>query len=176
LKDVPADERGARFFAKIISDQVVGGASGIWLGVGFSLTTVGLLGFCGTLAGGWLLRRGGSVRSVIVPYFELTVSTSVAAGMLICVAIGLRDALNGFGAVCLVAVTALVVTGVIGRWNWLLRVATALAWVMVLSGAGLDTRMPEVVTWGGYLAYSVLGVLLVRHWFSLGRQPVGAPA
>jgi hypothetical protein len=176
LKDTPADERGARFFPKIISDQVVGSAYGVWLGVGVSLATVGLLAFCGTLAGGWLLRRGGSWRSMVVPYFELTVSTSICAGLLICVPLGLRDPLSWFQLLALVAGTTLVVLGVIGRWNWLLRVAIALTWVLVVSGAGFDNRMPAWTAGAAYLAYGVLGFLLVRHWFFSGRRPVGATA
>ncbi|QJW97837.1 hypothetical protein [Frigoriglobus tundricola] len=172
LKDKPADERGLVFFSKIISDQIAGSAYGIWLGVGLSLATVGVLGFCGTLAGGWLFRRGGSWKSIVWPYLELTVSTSVTAGWLIARCIDDRRPMAWFEAVCLVAVTVLVLAGVVGRWNALLRVTIAVTWVLVLSGAGFGGRMPAEVA---YSAYALLGVLLARHWFYSGRRPVVAP-
>lgn len=172
LKDQPEDQRGGKFFAKIVADQVVGSAYGVWLGVGFSLVTVGGLGFFGTLAGGWLLRRGGSV---VVPYFELTVSTSLAAARLLSGPVGVGPPISWFGAVCLVAATALVVVGVVNRWHWLLRVSVAAAWAMVAWGVGLDGggRLPALV---GYLTYGVLGFLLVRHLFVTARQPGVATA
>ncbi|MDB5311009.1 MAG: hypothetical protein JWO38_5211 [Gemmataceae bacterium] len=171
LKEQPADERGGKFFAKIVADQVVGSAYGVWLGVGLSLATVGLLGFCGTLAGGWLLRRGGSCRSIAVPYFELTVSTSVAVGQLILAAAGLGNSMTWFRAVCLVAITTLVVVGVVDRWHWLLRVAIAATWGLVLWGAGLGDSASGLPAPVAYLTYGVLGFLLVRHWFFSARRP-----
>lgn len=165
LKETPADDRGAVFFAKIISDQVIGSVNGAWIGVGVSLVTVGLLGFSGTLAGGWLLRRGGPWWSIVVPYGEFTVATSLCAGTLGMAVLGLGRPTTWLGATCLLANTALVVMGVIGRWHWLLRVGVALSWGLVLSGAGLDNRMSQPVTLAAYLAYGVVGVLLFRHWF-----------
>jgi FtsH-binding integral membrane protein len=175
LSDAPPDERGGRFFAKIVADQVVGSASGVGLGIAFALATVGLIGFCGTLAGSRLLRRGGSWRSVLVPYFELTVSTSVASGALVSALLGLRDSMSGFGAVALAAVTTLVVVGVVSRWHWVPRVAAAVAWVLVLSGAGLDDRMPESVARTADAAYVILAGLLFRQWYLSRRRPLVAP-
>lgn len=175
LKETPPNERGARFFAKVVSDQVVGSAYGIWMGAGFSLATIGLLGFCGTLAGGWLLRRGESWRSIIVPYFELTLSTSLAAGRLILALLGIMGSMSWIEAVCLLTITTLVVTGVIARWYWLLRVTTAVTWVLVLWGAGLDNSTPRPSALTAYFAYAVLGILLLRQLF-LNRRPVVATA
>jgi hypothetical protein len=174
LKEKPADERGGKFFAKIVADQVVGSAYAIWLGVGFSLTTVGLLGLSGTLAGGWLLRRGRSWRAIVVPYLELTVSTSVAVGRLISELMGLGGSITWIGATCLAASTTLVVMGVIYRWHWLLRIATAVTWALVLWGAGLDNRTSGPVSLVAYVAYGILGTLLVRHCILGGRPVVAA--
>lgn len=175
LQDKPADERGGRFFGKIVADQVVGSAYGVWLGIGLSFATVGALGFCGTLAGGWLLRRGGSWRSVVVPYFELTVATSLAAGRMIAGLAGFGTPITWPGAVCLVTAAALVVLGVVGRWPPLLRVALAVTWGLVFWGVGLDdsSRMPAPI---GYFVYSLLGFLLARHWYLSAGRPVPAAA
>jgi hypothetical protein len=176
LQGIPADKRGLHFFAKIMSDQVVGSAYGTWLGIGLALSSVGLLGFCGTIAGGWLLRRGGSSLSIVIGYFELTVSISLAFGRLISIPFGLTDSMSGIGAGCLVACTGVVVAGVIGRWRWLLRVAAALAWVMAQAGAGFDSRHSLPVTLTGYLSYGILAALLFRQWSFSHRLPTGVPA
>jgi hypothetical protein len=169
LANKPADERGGVFFAKIVSDQVAGTAYGVWWGVGLSLASVGTLGLFGTLVGGWLLRRGGSWRANVVPYFELTVATALATGRVIGNAAGYDEPLTWFGAAALLAATALVVVGVVGRWNALLRVTVAVTWVLVFLGAGLGgSQFPAAVA---YLAYGALLVLLCRRYLA-SRQPV----
>jgi hypothetical protein len=169
LVALPPDERGRAFFAKMVSDQVVGSAAGAWLGVVLALATVGVLGFCGTLAGGWLLRRGGSWLSIVLPYGELTVSTALAAGRLGSAALGMGS-VSGWGAVWLVAATALVVAGVVRRWHWLVRVNLALVWILAFHRAGLDGGEFGAMALAAYLAYAALGFLLVRQGFSRGRQ------
>lgn len=173
LASKPADERGGLFFAKIVSDQVAGAAYGVWWGVGLSMASVGTLGLFGTLVGGWLLRRGGSWRQNVVPYLELTVATALATGRIIGNVAGYDEPLTWFGAVALLAATALVVFGVIARWNALLRVTVAVTWVLVCVGAGFGgSRFPAAVA---YLAYVALLVLLCRRWYLASRQPVLAP-
>jgi hypothetical protein len=173
LARTPADERGGLFFAKIVSDQVAGTAYGVWLGVGLSMASVGSLGLFGTLVGSWLLRRGGSWRGNVVPYLELTVATALATGRLVGGVAGYDESLTWFGAAALLAATALVVFGVVGRWNALLRVAVAVTWVLVFAGAGFGgSRFPAAVA---YLAYGALLVLLYRRWYRASHQPVLAP-
>ena len=175
LKAQPEDQRGGKFFAKIVADQVVGSAYGVWLGIGLAFATIGTLGFCGTLTGGWLLRRGGSWQSVVVPYSELTVATSFATGRLIASLVGFGTSITWLGAVSLITITALVIWGVVGRWPCLLRVALAVTWGLVFWGVGLGdhSRMPSMI---GYLVYAVLGFLLARHWLLSTGRPVPAAA
>lgn len=168
----PADERGALFFAKIVSDQVAGTAHGVWWGVGLALASVGTLGLFGTLVGSWLLRRGRSWRANVVPYLELTVATALATGRLVGNVAGYDESLTWFGAVALMAATALVVVGVVGRWNVLLRVTVAVTWVLVFLGAGFGgSRFPAAVA---YLAYGALLVLLCQRYLA-SRQPELSP-
>jgi len=170
LADVPADERGGRFMAKIVSDQVMGSAWGIWLGLLTALATCGTLGFCGTLAAGYLWRRGDSLRGLVLPYLELTVSSTLLVGLL------LREALvgrtlgreipHGVLVLWLALLTAVVVIGVVQRWRWPLRLTLAITWGVVFLQA-MGGRVP----W--YLAGVVCigcAALLVRHWIQQ-RQP-----
>ena len=171
LADSPPDERGGHFMAKIVSDQVIGSAWGVWLGLLLSLASVGCLGFCSTLAAGYLGRRGGSLRAVALPYLELTVSTSLLLGL------SLREVVLGGGGslesttfrvcglLCLAFLTAMVVLGVLRRWRWVVRLTVAVAWTVAFLQA-----LGNGVPW--YLAgivYLCCGTLIVKDW--LGRQP-----
>ena len=171
LAELPPDERGGRFMAKVVADQVIGSAWGVWLGLLLSLASVGTLGFCSTLAAGYLGRRGGSLRAIALPYLELTVSTSLLLGLALREALfdggrGLGPAASRGGLLlCLVGLTAGVVLGVLKRWPWVLRLTVAITWGVVFLQA-----LGSAVPW--YLAgivYSCCGTLVVKHW--LGRQP-----
>ena len=154
-----------------------GSVYGAWLGIGLSLETVGLIGFSGTLAGGWLLRRGGTWRSILVPYFELTVATSLGLGRLMGALTGLDNSMSWLRAASLMMITSIVVVGATGRWHWLLRLTAALAWVLVFCGAGLDDYNPSrIPAPAAYVVYGALVFLLVRRWYLSARQPVAAYA
>jgi hypothetical protein len=170
LADLPADDRGGRFMSKVVADQVTGSAWGVWLGLLLSLATVGGVGFCSTLAAGYLRRRGGSLRTIAVPYLELTVSTSLLLGLL------LREVVFGSSHtfdsttlraclfLCLACLTAMVVLGVLHRWRWVLRSSVSITWIVVFLQA-----LGSAVPW--YLAaivYLGCGTLMFKHW--LGRQ------
>lgn len=171
LKATQADERGASFFAKIVSDQVVGSAHGIWCGVAMSVATVGLPGLCGTLAGTWLLRRRGAWWSKLFAYLELTVATAVPLGLFLFF-VGspggfVEPPMTWFQFVSLIAVSAVVFAGGVAGWNWPLRLVAAFAWVMTLTGVGfrdstsLAAVMAIVVGYGG-LAFLLVRQLLLR--------------
>ena len=137
---------------------------------------MGLIGFSGTLAGGWLLRRGGSWRSILVPYFELTVATSLGLGRLMGALTGLDNSMSWLRAAMLMMITSIVVVGATGRWHWLLRLTAAAAWVLTLRGVGLeDSASAKLPAAAVYIVYAALTVLLVRHWCTY-RQPIVAPA
>jgi hypothetical protein len=172
LQDTPPDQRGGLFFPKIVADQVVGSAYGVWLGIALSLATCGQLGLCGTLVGGWLLRRGGGWRSIVVPYGELVITTGGAVWRLI--AVVLLEPVNLSAAVlsamCLVGVTALVLVGVVRRWHWQMRAHLALVWFLLLAQAGFGGSVVWPFAAAAYVAYGLLALMLVRQWL-LHRQP-----
>lgn len=167
LKTTPGDDRGGVFFPKIVSDQVVGSAYGVWCGVLIAVATVGVPVFCGTLAGARLLRRSGSWWGNLVPYAELTVATSVPVGLLMVAAVpdglpvGQPMVWMRFTALC--AVSAVVVAGVANRWGWPVRITAAVSWCLVLFGAGVGGHTAWPITAAAYTVYGGLTLLVVRQ-------------
>jgi hypothetical protein len=162
LKGVPGDERGALFFPKIMSDQVVGSAHGVWIGVVTAVGLVGLPSLCGTLAAAWLLRRGGAWWVLLLSYVELTVAISVTLGLLLAAAVGFGLPAGWFRYAVLVAASVTVVTGVLKRWGFPLRVTAAVAWALVLLGVGFEDRFSRPISLvAAYSVYAGVGVLFV---------------
>ncbi|AWM36003.1 hypothetical protein GobsT_62480 [Gemmata obscuriglobus] len=164
LRTVPADTRGGVFFAKVVADQVLGSASAPALGLGISLATAGVTVFCGTVAGGWMLRRGESFRATAIPYIELTGAPALALGRLVSGVVGLGPPPTLIGAVCLVIATGFVVRGAIARWEWPFRVSAAAVWVLVLCGVGLDHGPAHAFDAIMCLVYTGAGTVLTRRW------------
>jgi hypothetical protein len=176
LADQPAAQRGERFMAKIVADQVVGSAWGVWLGLGIALSTCGALGFCSTLAAGYLWRRGGSTRAIVLPYLELTVSSSLLIGLVIReitfkVGLVLGPAMMQWPVLLwLTCLTVLVALGVVQRWRWTIRLALAITWAVVFWQA-----VGHNIPWyQAGMAHLACGVLLAQHW--LGRRRMALPA
>lgn len=167
LKATPADARGDVFFPKIVSDQVVGSAHGVWCGVVLAVAGVGVPGLCGTLAGAWLLCRGGARWKTLLTYAELTVATSVPLGLLVVASLpplclfGQPMAWVRFAA--LAAVSAAVVAGVMKQWGWPVRVVAAVAWVFVAFGPGVGEHSSWPVAAAAYTVYAGLGLLVARQ-------------
>ena len=178
LKATPADDRGGLFTNKIESDQVVGSVYGVWFGVILSMAAIGQPAFCGTLAGAWLLRRGGSRWSNLVSYFELTVATAVPLGVLVYqfVRVGFMfgQPFNWLRCAALAMVSAAVVTGVMSRWSWPIRLVTAFAWAMILVGVGIDGPDARPISYAAYAVYGGLAFLLFQKWHSAPGQPVAS--
>jgi hypothetical protein len=80
LESIEPEKRGPIMMAKIISDQVSGGAVGIWSGAVLSLLTAGLFGVWGTMAVGYLRRRGDQPRQAVWSYLGMTVPTASTLG------------------------------------------------------------------------------------------------
>ncbi len=173
LADQPADERGGRFMAKIVADQVLGSAWGVWLGLVLALSTCGGLGFCSTLAAGYLWRRGGSPGTIVLPYLELTVSSSLLIGLLIREIAFKAGFVHGPEKMPLAALlwltwlSGVVALAVVQRWRWTIRLALAITWVVVFwQAAG------HWVPWyQAGLAYLGSAILLAQHWL---RRPASA--
>lgn len=170
LKAAPADDRGQLFFPKIVSDQVVGSAYGVWYGVVVAAAAVGVPGLCGTMAGTWLHRRGGGQWSNLISYAELTVATAIPLGFLMVAAVpvgfpvGQPEMWLRFASI--VAVSAVVIAGVINRWSWPLRVVAAVSWCFVLGGVGVGHHTSWPVAAAAYALYGGFGALVVRQLLS----------
>lgn len=171
LKNIPGNERGERFFPKIVADQVVGCFYGVWAGLLLALASSGVLGLCGTLSAGYLLRRGGRPIELILPYLELTVPLS---GFL-CYSmvapfnpevVGLATWKN-FALLLLLPIIA--VTGVTYQWHWLLR-ATLYAVYYVF----LWELQGHHLYWPGYVLTGTMGVVTLLYYFG-PRTKLKAP-
>ncbi len=178
LKAIPANERGDLFFPKIVSDQVVGSAYGIWYGVILSIAAVGVPGLCGTLAATRLLGRSGRC-SRFFSYIELTVATSVPIGLLVFAVVP-----TGYQLVlpmvwiryaAIVVMSAVVVAGALNRWNWPIRLVAAFAWALVLLGVGIGEHRYGATACAAYAVYAGLAFLLLQKCFpALGRRAMGS--
>ncbi len=172
LGETETGRRGGTFMAKLVSDQVSGGAHAVWVGMLLAALTAGSLALIGAVAAGHLARRGEALRRCVVPYLEMTLPTTVTTGLLTATVltplwwtVGVNPYPVGpFVLAGLVAITALMVTGAVRRWSWLPRLALALVWVKLLVAArpGADAGLATA------LAVGLVGVLLVLHW---RRQP-----
>lgn len=175
LKSVEPDERGAKFMPKIVSDQVSGGIQSVWVGLLMALLTAGSLAMCGTLAAGYLMRRGGGFPRLIMPYLEITVPLTVT------VAIGAATALSGlsswsvpanpygFGpatAAGLVVASAILVVGALRCWPWLPRLCLAATWLILLTQPGRGALQGVLPILSGALT----AILLVRLGVAHSRQ------
>jgi hypothetical protein len=171
LGAVAANERGPRFFPKIVADEVIGTGYGVWLGLFISLGSCGILGCASTQAAGYLVRRGGSVWAIGLPYLELTVSSSVLGLVLLHqVLAGMSEGLGPMLArsvplLWLGWLTAAVFLAVVQRWGWKGRLGMAIIWLALL-GHVSGPAMP----WYAAAAFYALGVGLVGcSWWYRGR-------
>jgi hypothetical protein len=180
LEGTEPARRGSTFMAKLVSDQITGGAQAIWVGVLLAALTAGALALSGALAAGHLRRRGDAPRRCIVPYLEMTLPLSVTLGLIAATALTpawrtlLGENLFPVEALLLAGlalVAALLVIGVVQRWSWLPRLALALAWVNLLMAG----RSGGSAGKAGAVAVSLAAGLLLLHWIRRpGRVAVSA--
>jgi hypothetical protein len=168
LKAVDPERRGQVFMAKITSDQVAASARAVWYGILTSFLTAGTLALCGTLAAGYLCRRGEGFYRAAVPYLELTLPPAGTLGTGILLVAGWSPsaadenfALGLFSLLAMAIVSVLMVSGVIRRWAWLPRLCLALTWVMLL----VQSRH-EAVPWFLPAAALVLTGFLFQQLFA----------
>jgi hypothetical protein len=107
---------------------------GIWLGMLSVLGILGLIFVVETLAAGSLLRRHGRVRLIIVPYFELVLPVTLV--ILLVGVVLFRSARGQFdqyrGALLVLPLLALALTGVLRGWHWGLRAVLHAGWLAAL--------------------------------------------
>jgi hypothetical protein len=174
LEQVEPAQRGGAFMAKIVSDQVAGSITSVWLGMLLTAVVVGPLALGGTLAAGYLWRRGGSARGAVLPYLEITLpvaATLALVGWTALVSVPDNRMTSGLALAGLAGVTALMVTGVVRRWPWLLRLCLALNGLMLLCAArpGSSMWLPGLLT-----TALVVVLLVVRSFRGTGRAAVAA--
>src|SRR5205807_992961 len=68
LAAIDPGQRGLIFFPKIVSDQVAGAFTGIWLGMALCLVSGVGMGILQTLTAGYLLRNRERVLTILFPY------------------------------------------------------------------------------------------------------------
>jgi hypothetical protein len=107
---------------------------GIWLGMLSALGVVGLIFVVETLAAGTLLRRHGRVRLMIGPYFELVLPAVILIGpggaVLFRWALG--EVSKYRGALLVLPLLVLALTGVLRKWHWTLRALLHGGWLAAL--------------------------------------------
>jgi hypothetical protein len=154
LRDVPSDRRGEVFSRKIAYDLALNIQLGIWAGMAGALVLFAGVATSQALAAGYLLRRRGRVRAILLPYVELTVpnllavmtplavirfstmSQSLAAGagefdlaVLAQAHYPVLAAVFTWPALLLLVVLAVLATaGVLRGWRWQLRLALYAVW------------------------------------------------
>jgi hypothetical protein len=164
----PAD-RGPLVAAKVCSDQVVGCATGAWLGGVLALGTCGVFGFVGTLAGGFAVRRGGRARVVLASFCELAWSCGGALCLLL-VGLGVGGEFHWLPWLGVVGVTVLIVLAVTRRWRWPLRLTLAAAWLT--TAAYVQGTPWWSVGVAAVVAYAALVVLLAQQRLLAARPAV----
>jgi hypothetical protein len=158
LRDVPPDRRGEVLSRKIAYDMALNVQLGIWAGMAFALALFAGGATGQALAAGYLLRRRGRVRAILLPYLELTVPTLVAvlapagairfstvsrslaagAGEFDLAVLAKRDyaalaPLFRWPVLLLLPVLAVLATaGVTRGWRWQLRLALYAGWACAL--------------------------------------------
>jgi hypothetical protein len=140
LAKVEPDQRGGVMMSKIISDQVSGGATGVWFGVGLALLTAGLTGVGGAVVAGYLRRRGDALRPAVWTYLGLTLPSVVTVALCVSWAIcPITEPLTGspfrapiWLAGGLIGFAILNGAGAVRRQPPLLRAASILGWFVIL--------------------------------------------
>jgi hypothetical protein len=167
LEQIEPEQRGGKVMAKVVSDQVDGGARAARWGVVASLLTMGTLAFSGTLAAGALRRRNEPLRRVALPYLEMVVpaTVSLAWGLSLAVS-GVRHNLlanpleTGVVQVLgLAGISAVMIAAALRRWPWAPRTCLALTGVvwLIYARQGL---LPWLLV---LAAAAVTGIVLLRH-------------
>jgi hypothetical protein len=133
LRQIPAQERGRVLYHKIALDLSTGIPVGIWIGllgaVGFGLAAL----VAETVVASTLLRRRGSVRAALVPYFEL-VGPGMALvawlySLLYKAYFGLFVWDTRYGI--LLGLFVLALTSVLRGWPWFVRLLLHAGWLVL---------------------------------------------
>jgi hypothetical protein len=172
LAQVPADERGGVFMAKIVAGQVAGSAQAVWIGMLLALLTAGSLALGGTLAAGYLWRRGDGFRGALLPYLEMTLPPTVTLVLFSSwcgISASFATPINGMLLTAMICVSAIMIAGVLWRWPWMLRLSLAFTYIVLLAQSKEDSSMPWVLT---VATLALTAHMLVRHHLTHGRSVI----
>src|SRR5439155_19100074 len=128
----------------------------------------------GTMAAGYLRRRGDTIINAMVPYLEITLplSATIAVGSMTLLS-PVWDVLVGdnpfsvrvLSLIGLIAISAVLIVGAIRHWPWWLRVCLGLTWFLVLAQS-----KESMIPWPLPLVAAILtGFLVGRHQVALRR-------
>lgn len=168
LKETDPTRQGGTLMAKVVSDQIDGTFRGVGAAVLLALLAAGAVTLIGTLAAGYLRRRGWAFRACVLPYLELTALPAVTATLL-----GSASLMRGadvpvaLGAAAVLALTSVV--AVTGGWPVVLRVCVVLTWGVLVGGAA-DVGP----AWLGVVAVVLTAALVVRQRWQAGALPAVA--
>ena len=135
LRDTPAEQRGEKLMAKIVTDQVAGIFTGVWLGMLVSLiwSTAGAV--WQTMVAGFLWRRRTHFWSFFWPYGELSVpgtSFSISLSTSVISVAGGEPWSPALWTLWWFALCAVALTGVWRGWPWWVRLLLYAALILPL--------------------------------------------
>jgi hypothetical protein len=169
LRNVPPERRGEVFSRKIAYDLALNIQLGIWAGMAGALGMFAGMATGQALAAGYLLRRRGRVRAIVLPYLELTVpsitvvlvpwamvrfstvagSLAAGAGEFDLAVLAKRHypvvaAVFTWPALLLLVVLAVLSTGgVLRGWRWQVRLALYVVWACALGLVIAANQVPH---------------------------------
>lgn len=170
LAKVPPNERGKKFFPKIVADQVVGTGYGVWSGIWLSLASSGVLALCGTFTAGYLVRRGDGILAILFPYTELTLPLTSLICALFILPFDLMPDVGIRSIVHLALLTFLCFIGVLYHWDWLLRAALYVGYYFFVFGLS-EQGFPPIL----YLAAGAIAFIMMFRHFAPWNRPEPAP-
>jgi hypothetical protein len=168
LRDLPPERRGEVFSRKIAYDLALNIQLGIWAGMAGALVLFAGSATGQALAAGYLLRRRGRVRAIVLPYLELTVpnllvillplavlrfstvteSLATGAGEFDLAVLAKRHypvlaGILSWPALLLLVVLAVLATaGVLRGWRWQVRLTLYAVWACALGVVVAAHQMP----------------------------------
>jgi hypothetical protein len=81
LENVADDGRARKLLGKIVTDQMVGSLRAAWTGMAISFVSFGALALTGTLAAGFVWRRGGCFFKNAADYLGVTLFPPITLGL-----------------------------------------------------------------------------------------------
>jgi serine/threonine protein kinase len=181
LGALPEDQRADALVRKTAADMLFTLPGGIVLGIYYTLSWFGGGALVGTLAAGYLWRRGGKWYTLVLPYLELTLSIAALVVMLAAV-VGKTISARPWGVAFSPALVLAILgaqalfawKAVPGRWHPLLRLSLyAACFVLLLRAFGVGLPWYVDVSVGASAAVVLGWRLHHRHAPAAGDPTPG---